>query len=97
MSVGTDATPDASASTRDELAERYLAELAEVAAELAEVPKLYERRVTLFELMRDLDPPVPFDTISKTDGASAEACRVALLKKRRADEGRPITRKKSGT
>jgi hypothetical protein len=89
--VGTEADAP---TWRDEQEASLLAELAAVAEELAKVPGLYQRRVELFDKMRSLDPPVPFETISATDGASPEACRVALLKKRRADSGNPITRKK---
>lgn len=80
---------DAARQTR---AHELFTELDDITAKLAAVPGLYQRRIDVFMELRSLTPPVPYADIAPHTDATAEAVRVAVNKKRRADAGNPITR-----
>lgn len=88
-----DAGQTEQARARDAMAALYFAELDDITVQLAGMPKLYDRRQELYELLRTLEPPVPYADIAAHTDAGPEAVRVAVNKRKRAAAGNPVSRR----
>jgi DNA-directed RNA polymerase specialized sigma24 family protein len=81
VSTGVDSAPDTGAADpKQERIASHLAELDAIKQALSGVPRLYDRRLELYQLLRA--DGVPYRTIAEHTDSGVEAVRVAISKAR---------------
>jgi hypothetical protein len=85
--TAADARKTATTAARETRIAEYLAELDGIRVHLEPVRRLYDRRMEIYQALRNLN--VPDATIAEHSGTTPESIRVAMTKARRAKKKTP--------